>query len=227
MSAIFFTLFIACSDVDQADDSNKRQVTENRVNFCYPAVSGECYDSTRTNVPIVVSGCTLYVSWDVKKCITASGCRTIHIANMTFTYGSSTACTRLKQSVNGDVLVNGWSSYYANYNVLYRALSNLAEAWEVQRLINFNNVGPCDVFVEWIASGCVTHCISGIDDDGIPELEEIKCGEGCCFRTNWYQNINGVPVGGTPTITPGLPCSPITAECMTGDNYCNPVCDRL
>lgn len=209
---------------------HEKGMTENREsNPCFPADQETCNDTYVYNTPISYKGCIVYASYRVTTCTLTNNCIRVNISDFSWTYGTSTACKKLKADFGAFVLVGDWASYYAAFNVFYKSMTQQIELIVMQDFItNGGNPEGCLFTLDWIESGCITFCQDGVDEDGTPILIQELCGAGCCFRRTTYTVGTGnEPIPGTPTITPGGVCDPIANECVTGTNPCNAVCDRL
>ena len=237
---LFVTIVtFSCQKNESQNPSDVINTTETRTGgYCTPESGPNCKDSIFTNVNLVVSGCTLKVSYKVTQCqiVQTLPYVKIHISDFKIeNYGTGTACQQIKFILTPPVNGSYEKWYVNNYNPFYKKLSILIENIEIEKAKAAGFISPCTWLlgtstVDWIESGCYKVCPGPKDAEGFAFLISVKCGVGCCFRTTPVcQSQNNEIIKGEPAYVTGpAVCDPIPNGCPDNiNNKCRPACDRL
>ncbi len=162
--------------------SNAATLAETRDAPCGPTGTPPdgCVDTYISNQPVNVSGCTLYVSYTVRRCVNG-----FSISNLTFTYSSSTICDAIQQHFVSLYNMGNFGQLSTDMNDLYAYVSTRIEQIE----LNNYPIPYCDenfnITTEIFASSCLQLCLSE-DIRGNPVVTQEVCGNGCCSRNSIY-----------------------------------------
>jgi len=223
----------SCKKNDDNDIISKSEIVELRnSNFCRQAQGLGCTIEFRTGIPVVIQGCTLFANYTITRCTSGTQI-TVSIDDFNYTFGTSSACNLLRNQLNSAYFANSFSQFYNTYyNPFYKAMSIEIEKYEAQLLIAQNLLPDCgtgsSAIIEWISSGCYKACAIPVGEDGY-DLIDVKCGDGCCYRTTSYCNFNGTPKSQGSQVISLRPCGTLVPNACdeNQNNNCQPACAKL
>ncbi|MBK9582606.1 MAG: hypothetical protein IPO48_12065 [Saprospiraceae bacterium] len=225
---LLFLFVTSCNEQNVDETLLENQKVEIRTSDCEDlGQDPTCITIPRTGT-YVISGCTVYVSYTLRKC----GTSTFTIRDFDYDLANSPACNTIRQQWS--TLFN-MSSLDANeaMNDFYRNLSIMVEDYEFS-LLDPDDF-PCpsnNATWSWIETYCHTICNRKHEGDGDQYLNQVICGYSCCIRSTSFCFENGVPKRTDVQINDlSDECDPVMfIACPNGSynpNVCQKSCARL